>query len=114
MYLNLLNLSQERVKIFPLFSGNCLINYRLRIFWWKKKDIGRAMGIITQCHKTWFKEFFFKFYFKKVNVFMFFNFEPNFIEKLFWKEVFQILISWLFSLKENSFVCLFVCLLFFF
>ena len=41
----------------------------------KKKKTCFARHFLTEYF------FFFKFYFKNVNVFMFFNFEPNFIEK---------------------------------
>ena len=49
--------------------------------------------------------FFFKFYLKNVNVFMFLNFEPNFIENILGKVVFQILVTWydLFCETKNLF-----------
>ena len=89
----------KRVKIFSgLFCQ--LPNYRLRIFWWKKNDIGRAIFTLISINghyctmlETLFwppflsRTIFSNFYFKNVNVFMFFNF--IIIEKFHWESVFS-------------------------
>ena len=57
---------------------------------------------------------FFKFYFKNVNVFMFFNFEPNFIEKFLWKSGFSNFGHMTFFAKRKFvFVFVFVFVFFF-
>ena len=98
----------KRVKIFPL--------YRLRIFWWKQ-NIGRAIFTLISINGQYCAMsqnlfcppflngifFFFIFYFKNENFFMFFNFEPNFIEKFLWKSGFSNFGHVTFLRNENSF-----------
>ena len=77
-------------------------NYRLHIFWWKKIDIGRAIFTLISInghYRTMSQNLFWppflnriivlKSYFKTVHVFMFFNFQPNFIEKFLRENVFS-------------------------
>ena len=99
----------KRVKISALFWQ--LPNYNwLRIFWWKKNDIGRAIFTLISINghycamsqNLFWPPFLntitiFKFYFNNVTVFMFSNFESNFICKIpLGKWFFNFFVTWLF------------------
>ena len=95
---------KKRKDFFHSFfsTGNCL-NIGYASFLWKKIDIDCAVFTLISINEHYLMHnvknlvlaailkwniFFFKFYFKDVNVFMFFNLEPNFIEKFLWKSGF--------------------------
>ena len=90
------------LRFFPLFFGNNCLTIGYASFGENKIDIGSAIFTLISINGHYCamsqnlfwppslnRIFFFKFYLKIVNLFMFFDFDPKFIEKFLWESGFS-------------------------